>query len=168
MKCIELDIPYMFVDSLTSLMERIVGFPVKSGSYEKEIKSAEAILIQSKGVFQSRMIFQMETSLEQAVLDGMRAGKDVSSEMKKLYLGEFVNILSGHALTSINNAVGETSRLTLPIVGAENLPNDTQYEHRCVLHFTSEYGNMELQLNYELSTETCVCLICSDERKDKL
>lgn len=159
MKRMELNIPYIFVDNLTFLMERIAGFPVKSSSCEKEIKSAEAILIQSKGVFQSRMVFQMETSLEQAVLDGMRAGKDVSSEMKRLYLGEFVNILSGHALTSINNAVGETSRLTLPTVGAENLPNDTQYEHGCVLYFTSEYGNMELQLNYELATETCVCLV---------
>lgn len=157
MEHIELDIPYMFVDSLTSLTERIAGFPVKSGSCGKGIKGAEAIFIQSKGVFRSRMVFQMETSLEQAVLDGMKAGKDVSSEMKRLYLGEFVNIVSGHVLTSINNAVGETSRLTLPTVGEENV-SDTQYEHRCVLYFTSEHGNMELQLNYELSTAACVCV----------
>lgn len=158
MERIELDIPYMFVNSLTSLVERITGFPVKSSSCGRRIKDAEAIFIHSKGAFQSRMVFQMEASLKQAVLDGMNAGNAVSAEMKRLYLGEFINILSGHALTSINNVVGETSRLTLPMVGEEGLPNDTQYEHKCVLYFTSEHGNMELQLSYELSTATCVCV----------
>lgn len=158
MEHIELDIPYMFIDSLTSLTERIAGFSVRSGSYGKRIKGAEAIFIQSKGVFRSKMVFQMETSLEQAVLLGMSAGMDVSAEMKRLYLGEFVNIISGHVLTSINNAVGKTSRLTLPTVGVENMPGDTEYEHKCVLYFTSEHGNMELQLNYELSTVACVCV----------
>lgn len=165
MEHIELDIPYMFVDSLTSLTERIAGFSVRVASCGKEINGAEAIFIQSKGVFRSRMVFQMETSLERAVLNGMKAGMDVSSEMKRLYLGEFVNIISGHVLTSINNAVGQTSRLTLPTVGEENMSGDTPYEHRCELYFTSEHGNMELQLNYELSTAACVCLISSDERK---
>lgn len=156
MERIEIDIPYMFVNCLTSLMERITGFPLEFSSSGKKMKDSESIFIQSKGAFRSRMVFQMETSLEQAVLDGMKAGEEFSSEMKKLYLGEFINILSGHVLTSINNAVGETSRLTIPTVGEEDLPNDTQYEHKCVLYFTSEHGNMELQVNYELSTAACV------------
>lgn len=155
MERIEIDIPYMFVNSLTSLMERMVGVPIKPSSRAKKITDSEVIFIHSKGVFCSRMVFQMEESLEQAVLDGMKVGESVSPEMKKLYLGEFINILSGHALTSINNAIGETSRLTIPMVGTEDLSSDTQYSHKCVLHFTSKYGNMELQLNYELSTATC-------------
>lgn len=158
MERIEIDIPYMFVNCLTSLMERIAGFPLEHSSSGEKIRDAEAIFIQSKGVFRSRMVFHMEASLEQAVLDGMKAGEEFSSEMKKLYLGEFINILSGHVLTSINNAVGETSRLTIPTVGEENLPSDTQYQHRCVLYFTSEHGNMELQVNYELATATCECV----------
>lgn len=158
MERIELDIPYMFVNSLTSLMERMIGVPIKSGSRAKNIKASEAIYIHSKGVFCSKMVFQLEESLEWAVLSGMQAGGDVSLEMKRLYLGEFINILSGHALTSINNAVGETSRLTVPVVGTVDLEEDAQYTHKCVLYFTSEYGNMELQLNYELSTATCVCV----------
>lgn len=156
MECVQLDIPHMFAQSLTDLTERVAGFSIIQCAETESNVDASCVWIQSIGRFRSSMCFRMDETFEQAVLDGMKVGKDSSEELKRLYLGEYVNILSGHALTLINNAVGETSRLTIPTVGKGCMQEETQYARYHVLYFVSEYGNMEVRLNYELSAASCV------------
>ena len=155
MECVQLDIPHMFAGSLTALTERVAGFSITQRADGEIGADARCVWIQSMGIFRSSMCFRMDETFEQAVLDGMKVGKDSSEELKQLYLGEYINILSGHALTSINNAVGETSRLTIPTVGKECMQEETRYDCYTVLYFVSEYGNMEVRLNYELSAASC-------------
>ncbi len=147
---VQLDVLQTFVDSLISVTEEIVSFPLKHSKENITVVDAEEIRIQSRGVFRSWMCFQLERSLEEAIIRKMLDGKEPNPDLRKLYLGEYINILSGHALTRINNIVGQSSRLTVPIVGARPEIEEKTCEQSCVIAFTSEYGNMLLRINYEL------------------
>lgn len=149
MENVQLDVPHMCVVSLVSATEKVVGVSLKYCSEKVEFQSARYIQIQSKGAFRSVMCFRLEQSFESAVLKKMLDGKEATPEVEKLYLGEYVNILSGHALTMINEAVGKSSRLTVPLVDGQQ-EKDSSYPNAFVVYFTSEYGNMELSMSYEV------------------
>ena len=50
----------------------------------------------------------------------------------------------------INEAGGQSSRLTVPIVDDQQQVEDISYPNDFVVYFTSEYGNMELSMSYEM------------------
>lgn len=145
---VQVNVVQTFVDSLISATEEIVDFPLEYRKGSIKILDTEEIHIQSEGIFASKMCFQLEHSLVEEILKRMLKHKKLTSDICDLYLGEYINILSGHALTRINNIVGKSSRLTVPIVGAGAI-KEKIYKQNCVIAFTSEYGDMLLHINYE-------------------
>lgn len=150
MENVQLDVPHICVVSLVSATKKVVGFSLEYCAEEIKFQPAQYIQIQSKGAFRSVMCFRLEQSFESAVLEKMLGGREPTPEIRDLYLGEYVNILSGHALTMINEAVGQSSRLTVPIVDDQQQVEDISYPNDFVVYFTSEYGNMELSMSYEM------------------
>ena len=148
---VQLDVPHTFVDTLISMTEKVAGFPLNYCNRKIELKEVQHIQIYTKGVFRARIAFRMESSFRRAVLKGMQCSRECSQEMQDLYLGEFVNILSGCALTKINNKMGATSWLTVPQMGGISSAKTEEYANVCNAYFTSEYGNLELQMSYDVS-----------------
>lgn len=144
----DLKVHAVYRDAFLMMTEKMAGFTIcdndsKDGIYQYEI------LIQSKGSFQSAIICHMESTLYEAILMGMNAGKAVSTEMKYLFIGEYMNVVCGHALTNINNLLKTPSRLTVPKV-SQRLKATTSHEDKArdVLYFTSVYGKMRVDMNY--------------------
>ena len=81
-------------------------------------------------------------------MKGMANGKPLSSDMRELYVGEYINIVSGHVLTNINNKVGKTSRLTVPVVGLSEHDDGKKYKEHCTLYFEAPCGSMKMDISY--------------------
>lgn len=150
MEYVDLDIPSMLVSGFSSATEQMVGFPLICCDEKIDVKEAKHVQIQSRGGFRSVMRFHMEHSFMKAVLQGMLCKDEQDPYIRDLYVGEYINVLSGHVLTLINNAVGETSRLTVPTIGTEKMLEGIQYEHNFEVSFTSKYGKMQLEMSYEI------------------
>lgn len=145
---VQLDVRHMFVESFTSVTEKIAGFPLRCCSDKKDFKTGQNVKINAEGVFTACLYISMEGSFEDAVLKGMSNGKVLSPEMRKMYVGEYINIVFGHVLTNINNIVGKTSRLTIPVVGLSEQDNGKEYKEHCTLYFVSPCGSMKMEISY--------------------
>lgn len=145
-----IDIRKIVIDSFQSVSQRVAGFSIRYGEDEKKISDAIKIQIETVGVFKASLLFSMEPSYEQAVLKGMIKDKEVSPDIAALYIGEYVNVLSGQVLTKVNNFIGKSSRLTIPVVGVETDRKPDNYQYQEDLCFFSEHGCMKLQISYEI------------------
>lgn len=137
------------------MTEKMAGFTICDGDSKDGIYQYD-ILIQSKGNFQSAIVCHMESTLYEAILIGMNAGKIVSAELKHLFIGEYMNVVCGHALTTVNNLLGVPSRLTVPTVLQHSKDRSSCKERaKDVLYFTSAYGKMRIDMDYmERSAES--------------
>ncbi len=147
----QMNVPHVFASSIALAAKKVVGFSMAECNRQLVISNAEVITIQSKGSFASTMEFRLELSLVEAILKGMKARQLEDPGMRESYLAEFVNIISGHALTAINNATEEISRLTVPRVGKENAYEKQGLSDKFDTCFTSEYGKMEVLIEYSLN-----------------
>lgn len=143
----QLDVRRMFVESFTSVTEKFVGISLKC-STGKQFKAGQNIKIHTEGVFRASLYISMESSFAEAVYGGMAKGVDLPPDLQDLYLAEYINIVSGHALTGINNVMGKTSRLTIPVVGISEWDDSEEYEKRCTLFFESPCGSMKMEISY--------------------
>ncbi|MDE7422488.1 MAG: chemotaxis protein CheX [Lachnospiraceae bacterium] len=149
MRSVHEDVCHMFVDSFTSVSEKITGFSLEYNEEEKEFQSAQNVKIQSVGTFRASLFFSMDKDFEQAVFLAMAKNISSKEELKELMIGEFINIISGHALTKINNLSGKTSRLTVPLVGPACWEDKEKFPQQCTVFFQSAYGKMRMDMGYE-------------------
>lgn len=144
-----LEMRSIVIDSFTNVSQRVAGFAIKYAEKETKLSDVRKIKIETVGFLKASLVFSMEPSYEQAILKGMTKEKTVSPEIALLYIGEYVNVLSGQVLTKVNNFVGKPSRLTVPVVGLEKSEKLTLYACQEELIFSSEYGCMKVQISYE-------------------
>lgn len=131
--------------------KKITGIEVKEILSEGiELKESWYVYIKSKGKFQSVLTCMIEKDLKDALLCNMNHGKELSEEVKGLYLGEYVNIICGHALTDINNIIGSSSMLTVPRVLVEPLREEINFSFQEAFCFKSQHGIMKIKLQYEI------------------
>lgn len=149
MRNIHEDVCHMFVNSFTSASEKIMGFSLVYNEEENEFPSAQNVKIQTVGIFRASLFFSMDKGFEQAVFDAM--GKNIAEkeELREMLIGEFINIISGHALTRINNLAGKSSRLTVPLVGVTSWGDKEKFPKYCTICFQSRYGKMRMDMSYE-------------------
>lgn len=145
---VQLDVRHMFVESFTSVTEKIAGFPLRCCAEKKDFKIGQIVKIRAEGVFRASLYISMEETFEDAVYNGMTKGKVLPPNMHDLYVGEYINIISGHALTNINNMMGQTSRLTVPVVGISEKNDSEEYKKQCTLYFEAPCGNMKMDISY--------------------
>lgn len=138
----------VYRNAFIMMTEKMTGFTIQETS-GKEMKYQYDILIQSKGNFESVITCHMESTLYEAVLIRMNAGKLISPELKHLYIGEYINVVCGHALSNINNLLGAHSRLTIPEILKEDRENvKNEYTNDDVMYFKSAYGSMKIEMSY--------------------
>lgn len=149
MQSVHEDVRHLFVDSFTSVTEKVTGFSLEYNEEENEFQCAQNVKIQSVGIFRASLFFSMDKDFEQAVFLAMAKNISAKEDWKELLIGEFINIISGHALTRINNLVGKSSRLTVPLVGQAYWEDKEKFSKHCTVYFKSIYGKMRLDMSYE-------------------
>lgn len=149
----EINVYDTYSNTFTSVTEKLTGLSIRiNKNIPKHLKAANQVVIQTKGAFPALLICSIEESLREALLMGMNRGRKIPVELRDLYLGEYINIICGHALTKINNKIGGTSRLSLPQVNQFGEEKEAVYLSKEVIYFDSNYGQMKLEINYGLES----------------
>ena len=65
---VQLDVRHMFVESFTSVTEKIAGFPLRCCTDKKDFKTGQNVKIHAEGFFSAYLYISMEASFEDAVL----------------------------------------------------------------------------------------------------
>lgn len=153
MKVKRLQVRDIYGKIFPDVTKKLTGIQLKEVP-AKELKLIKPwyIYIRSKGKFRSVLICSMEKGLKETLIYNMSNGKELTEEVKYLYIGEYMNVACGHALTCINNINGSSSMLTVPDVLIDPLifikeGNFLIQEEFC---FESQYGFMKIDLQYEM------------------
>ena len=113
-----------------------------------------AVEILTKGLFCSDIVCKMSNELFEAIIQNMNRGKEVAADERTLYIGEYMNIVCGQALSDINNRVGRGSRLSIPkvTVGESESRMDNQ-KSSIELYYDTSYGKMKVIVSYEIQNQ---------------
>lgn len=108
--------------------------------------------IHTRGNFEAYIICEMEPGLLEAILSGMYGGSLPPPEEEVLYLNEYVNIICGRAVSIVNNATGNSSRLSVPF---SYTPEDETQEtsnktEKHILSYQTSQGSMCIRIFYTL------------------
>ncbi|BCN29645.1 chemotaxis protein CheX [Anaeromicropila herbilytica] len=119
-----------------------------------EIEDLYSGIIITNGVYNSILICTMHESVMKEISKGMNNGKKVDSEDIELYVGEYLNIVCGNALTQINNLAGKASRLSVPVIikGPYQKNEEVEYEQMIEFNFSSWYGLIRVNMEYTFSS----------------
>ena len=135
----------IFDDAFISISKKLISLDLRRK--KEEIISVKCMeFVKTKGKFNSTIICGFSSDIFDAIIIGMNDGKMPSEDEKVLYINEYVNIICGRALSEINNRLGRTSRLTVPMMCSdkESIDIDDSEMENEVLFYETEFGNIEV------------------------
>ena len=137
----EMKVGKIFDDAFISISKKLISLDLRRK--KEEIISVKCMeFVKTKGKFNSTIICGFSSDIFDAIIIGMNDGKMPSEDEKVLYINEYVNIICGRALSEINNRLGRTSRLTVPMM-CSDMENE-------VLFYETEFGNIEVCIYYKI------------------
>ena len=89
----------------------------------------------------------MPESMVLQIVSKMYGGGLPPDEQIPLYIKEYINIVCGHGVSSLNNTLKEVSRLSVPFYQSEIRHEDVMKEQMDVI-FDTEIGTMQVELHY--------------------
>lgn len=147
----EMKVGKIFDDAFISISKKLISLDL--GRKKEEIISVKCMeFVKTKGKFNSTIICGFSSDIFDAIIIGMNDGKMPSEDEKVLYINEYVNIICGRALSEINNRLGRTSRLTVPMMCSdkESIDIDDSEMENEVLFYETEFGNIEVCIYYKI------------------
>ena len=141
----EMKVGKIFDDAFISISKKLISLDLRRK--KEEIISVKCMeFVKTKGKFNSTIICGFSSDIFDAIIIGMNNGKMPSEDEKVLYINEYVNIICGRALSEINNRLGRTSRLTVPMMCSdkESIDIDDSEMENEVLFYETEFGNIEV------------------------
>ena len=138
----EMKVGKIFDDAFISISKKLISLDLRRK--KEEIISVKCMeFVKTKGKFNSTIICGFSSDIFDAIIIGMNDGKMPSEDEKVLYINEYVNIICGRALSEINNRLGRTSRLTVPMMCSdkESIDIDDSEMENEVLFYETEFGN---------------------------
>lgn len=147
----EMKVGKIFDDAFISISKKLISLDLRRK--KEEIISVKCMeFVKTKGKFNSTIICGFSSDIFDAIIIGMNDGKMPSEDEKVLYINEYVNIICGRALSEINNRLGRTSRLTVPMMCSdkESIDIDDSEMENEVLFYETEFGNMEVCIYYKI------------------
>lgn len=150
-----LDVVAVYEDAFTSLTKKVAAIDLKKAESEYKNQEKQYIfMIQTTGAFQSVIQCEIGMELSGQIVLNLNNGHELPEDMKILYLTEYLNIICGRALSSINEILRSASRLTVPKYVKESPSQQGEkYGHESWIHFSTQYGNMEVGLKYNYVTQ---------------
>lgn len=146
----EMKVGKIFDDAFISISKKLISLDLRRK--KEEIISVKCMeFVKTKGKFNSTIICGFSSDIFDAIIIGMNDGKMPSEDEKVLYINEYVNIICGRALSEINNRLGRTSRLTVPMMCSdkESIDIDDSEMENEVLFYETEFGNIEVCIYYK-------------------
>ena len=147
----EMKVGKIFDDAFISISKKLISLDLRRK--KEEIISVKCMeFVKTKGKFNSTIICGFSSDIFDAIIIGMNDGKMPSEDEKVLYINEYVNIICGRALSEINNRLGRTSRLTVPLMCSdkESIDIDDSEMENEVLFYETEFGNIEVCIYYKI------------------
>ena len=147
----EMKVGKIFDDAFISISKKLISLDLRRK--KEEIISVKCMeFVKTKGKFNSTIICGFSSDIFDAIIIGMNDGKMPSEDEKVLYITEYVNIICGRALSEINNRLGRTSRLTVPMMCSdkESIDIDDSEMENEVLFYETEFGNIEVCIYYKI------------------
>ncbi|CCZ42186.1 unknown [Clostridium sp. CAG:122] len=147
----EMKVGKIFDDAFISISKKLISLDLRRK--KEEIISVKCMeFVKTKGKFNSTIICGFSSDIFDAIIIGMNDGKMPSEDEKVLYINEYVNIICGRALSEINNRLGRTSRLTVPMMCSdkESIDIDDSEMENEVLFYETEFGNIEVCIYYKI------------------
>ena len=147
----EMKVGKIFDDAFISISKKLISLDLRRK--KEEIISVKCMeFVKTKGKFNSTIICGFSSDIFDAIIIGMNDGKKPSEDEKVLYINEYVNIICGRALSEINNRLGRTSRLTVPMMCSdkESIDIDDSEMENEVLFYETEFGNIEVCIYYKI------------------
>ena len=147
----EMKVGKIFDDAFISISKKLISLDLRRK--KEEIISVKCMeFVKTKGKFNSTIICGFSSDIFDAIIIGMNDGKMPSEDEKVLYINEYVNIICGRALSEINNRLGRTSRLTVPMMCSdkESIDIDDSEMENEVLFYETEFGNVEVCIYYKI------------------
>ncbi|MBQ3601963.1 MAG: chemotaxis protein CheX [Lachnospiraceae bacterium] len=143
------DVHRILIESFISVLGRLIGSSIEYSAKKIDFLTSKNVLIRTRGNFSACLFFCMDSDFEHTIIECMKGTENGCSNEDDLFVGEFVNILSGHALTKLNNLMGSSSRLSVPEVGALSKGVCEEFQKQYTLCFKSTIGNMRVDVGYE-------------------
>ena len=148
-----LDVVAIYEDTFVSLTHKVAAIELKKVE-KAALKEKYIFAIQTTGAFESAVECEMEMGLFEQIAKNINKGEDLPLDTKILYITEYLNIICGRALSSINEIVKSASRLTVPkCMGETDEEKSAAYLHEETIGFVTEYGNMQVGLKYNYETQ---------------
>ena len=147
----EMKVGKIFDDAFISISKKLISLDLRRK--KEEIISVKCMeFVKTKGKFNSTIICGFSSDIFDAIIIGMNDGKMPSEDEKVLYINEYVNIICGRALSEINNRLGRTSRLTVPMMCSdkESIDIDDSEMENEILFYETEFGNIEVCIYYKI------------------
>ena len=147
----EMKVGKIFDDAFISISKKLISLDLRRK--KEEIISVKCMeFVKTKGKFNSTIICGFSSDIFDAIIIGMNDGKMPSEDEKVLYINEYVNIICGRALSEINNRLGRTSRLTVPMMCSdkESIDIDDSEMENEVLFYETEFGYIEVCIYYKI------------------
>ena len=147
----EMKVGKIFDDAFISISKKLISLDLRRK--KEEVISVKCMeFVKTKGKFNSTIICGFSSDIFDAIIIGMNDGKMPSEDEKVLYINEYVNIICGRALSEINNRLGRTSRLTVPMMCSdkESIDIDDSEMENEVLFYETEFGNIEVCIYYKI------------------
>lgn len=147
----EMKVGKIFDDAFISISKKLISLDLRRK--KEEIISVKCMeFVKTKGKFNSTIICGFSSDIFDAIIIGINDGKMPSEDEKVLYINEYVNIICGRALSEINNRLGRTSRLTVPMMCSdkESIDIDDSEMENEVLFYETEFGNIEVCIYYKI------------------
>ena len=147
----EMKVGKIFDDAFISISKKLISLDLRRK--KEEIISVKCMeFVKTKGKFNSTIICGFSSDIFDAIIIGMNDGKMPSEDEKVLYINEYVNIICGRALSEINNRLGRTSRLTVPMMCSdkESIDIDDSEMENEVLFYETEFGNIGVCIYYKI------------------
>ena len=147
----EMKLGKIFDDAFITISKKLISLDLRRK--KEEIISVKCMeFVKTKGKFNSTIICGFSSDIFDAIIIGMNDGKMPSEDEKVLYINEYVNIICGRALSEINNRLGRTSRLTVPMMCSdkESIDIDDSEMENEVLFYETEFGNIEVCIYYKI------------------
>ena len=147
----EMKVGKIFDDAFISISKKLISLDLRRKK-EEIISVKDMEVVNTKGKFNSTIICGFSSDIFDAIIIGMNDGKMPSEDEKVLYINEYVNIICGRALSEINNRLGRTSRLTVPMMCSdkESIDIDDSEMENEVLFYETEFGNIEVCIYYKI------------------
>lgn len=148
---VEMKVGKIFDDAFISISKKLISLDLRRK--KEEIISVKCMeFVKTKGKFNSTIICGFSSDIFDAIIIGMNDGKMPSEDEKVLYINEYVNIICGRALSEINNKLGRTSRLTVPMMCSdkESIDIDDSEMENVVLFYETEFGNIKVCIYYKI------------------